>query len=101
MAGTSPDIWPEVARLRYEVADRMELLPEEQWAANSWCSGWRVRDVLGYLVHLAEATRWSVVRDALRNGVLPDRFLGRIARRLGAEPVPSLARRLHDAAGGR
>ena len=65
----SNEIWPDVARLRHEVADRIENLPEEQWAANSWCSGWRVRDVLGHLVHLAEATRWSVVGDALRNGV--------------------------------
>jgi uncharacterized protein (TIGR03083 family) len=101
MAWTSADIWPDVARLRHEVADRIENLPEEQWGANSWCSGWRVRDVLGHLVHMAEATRWSVVRDALRNGVLPDRFLGRIACQLGAKPVPSLARRLRDAAGGR
>ena len=101
MARSSSDVWPDVARLRHEVADRIEGLSEDQWAAPSWCPGWEVRDVLGHLVHLAEATQRSILGDALRNGVLPDRFLDRIARRLGAESVPSLARRLREAAGGR
>ena len=101
MPGPSPDIWSEVARLRHELADRMEGLSEEQWSADSWCAGWRVGDVFGHLVYLAEATHRSVTRDAVRNGIVPDRFLDRKARELGSQPVSFLARRLRAAADGR
>ena len=102
MAGVAGEVvWAEVARLRHALADRLGGLDEAQWEQGSWCPGWRVRDVLGHLVYLAEATRPSVLRDAVRNGVLPDRLVDRTARQLGAEPVPALAQRLRAGARGR
>ena len=101
MSETPVDVWSEVRRLRCDVADRIEALSPEQWEAQSWCAGWRVRDVLGHLVHLAEASQLSMVRAVLRAGARPDRALDRAARRVGAEPVPELAQRLRDAADGR
>ncbi|MGH9920351.1 MAG: maleylpyruvate isomerase family mycothiol-dependent enzyme [Nitrososphaerales archaeon] len=97
----SSEIWSELHRLRCELADRIQSLEPEQWEASSWCTGWRVRDVLAHLVHLAEATQLSMVRDVLRGGGRPDRALSRIARQLGREPVPDLAGRLRIAAKGR
>jgi deazaflavin-dependent oxidoreductase (nitroreductase family) len=101
MAGTEHQIWSEVARLRHALADRFEGLDDKQWDEGSWCPGWRVRDVLGHLVYLAEATRPSVLRDAIHHRVLPDRMVDRTARELGAQPVPALVQRLRTGAGGR
>ena len=95
------DFWPELSRLRHSFADQIESLDENAWNADSWCDGWRVRDVLGHLVHLAEATQVSMIRDVIREGGRPDRALSRVARGLGAEPVPDLTRRLRASAGGR
>lgn len=95
------DVWSELRRLRCEFADRVESLDERAWDSQSWCAGWRVRDVLGHLVHLAEATQASIVRDVIRGGARPDRALSKAARGLGDERVPELASRLRAAADGR
>ena len=94
-------MWPELARLRQHFADRIDSLDEPAWNAESWCIGWRVRDVVGHLVHLAEASQVSMLRDLARGGGRPDRALSRMATKLGAQPVPDLTRRLRAAAGGR
>jgi uncharacterized protein (TIGR03083 family) len=95
------EVWAEVAARRRELADRVESLEPNSWDAESWCEGWRVRDVLGHLVHLAEATQVSMARDIARAGGRPDRALSRIAHQLGDSPVAELADRLRAAAGGR
>jgi uncharacterized protein (TIGR03083 family) len=89
-----------VADYRCRVADALETLTLEQWESPSWCSGWRVRDVLGHLVHNAEASRLSMVRDVVRHPIRPDKGLDLIARQLGDERVPTLARRLRKAQHG-
>ena len=99
MGGTHP--WPSVRRRRCELADAVEALKPDQWGTPSWCEGWRVRDVLGHLVYLAEATQVSILTDLLRAGGRPDRSVDRAARRLGDEPVSELATRLREAADGR
>lgn len=84
---------------RCEVADRIQGLPPDQWDADSWCAGWRIRDVLGHLVWLAEATTIAIwVGVPIRGAGNADRALQRIARRVGEEPVPDLAHRLRTAA---
>jgi uncharacterized protein (TIGR03083 family) len=87
--------------MRCEFADRVEALDERAWDSQSWCAGWRVRDVVGHLVHLAEATQLSIAREVIRGGVRPDRALSKAARRLGDQPVLNLVRRLRNAADGR
>lgn len=88
----APEIWSEVHRTRLELADGIESLTAVQWDAPSWCPGWRVRDVLAHVVHIAEATQVSMIRDVLRGGGRPDRAFDRIARQLGDVPVPDLVR---------
>jgi uncharacterized protein (TIGR03083 family) len=92
-------VWAKVAEYRRCLADELETLTPEQWEWPSWCTGWRVRDVLGHLVHLAEASQVSMVRDLIHHPVRPDRALDLMARRLGEEPVPTLAQRLRQAHG--
>jgi hypothetical protein len=53
------------ADYRCRAADAFESLAPEQWESPSWCSGSRVRDVLGHLVYSTEASRMSMVRDLI------------------------------------
>ncbi|HEV7719842.1 MAG TPA: maleylpyruvate isomerase family mycothiol-dependent enzyme [Iamia sp.] len=89
-----------VAEARVDLADRLAALPAEAWDADSLCSGWRVRDVVGHLVFLAEGTRPSVFREAFKQAPrTPDRAVARIARREGAAEPGDLVRRLREAGG--
>jgi len=94
------DVRGEATRLRHQFADRIESLDESAWNAQSWCEGWRVRDVLAHLVWGAEATYLSMARDLLRGGLQPDRAVTMAAKTLSEVPVPELADRLRSAPGG-
>jgi uncharacterized protein (TIGR03083 family) len=97
----NPELRAAVWHARRELADRIEALPPQCWDSASWCQGWRIRDVLGHLVWLAEATPFSIwVLLPVRGAGRADRALDRIARRLGREPVPELAERLRTASIG-
>lgn len=99
MATPGVDPQAEVRRLRLEFAQELAVLSSEQWDTQSWCAGWRIRDVLGHLVHTAEATLPSMIWQIIRNGAAPDRAIQRIARTLGDRPVPELIERLRTAPG--
>jgi uncharacterized protein (TIGR03083 family) len=94
------DVWPTVAARRVDLARWARQLDPAHADAPSWCTGWRVREVLGHLVHLAEASQFGMARDVVKLGPSPDRALDRAARELGARPVRELAGRLERAAHG-
>jgi uncharacterized protein (TIGR03083 family) len=94
------DVPQELARLRRQFADQVESLDEKAWNAESWCTGWRVRDVLGHLVRGAEMTPLSLTRMLLRGGLRPDRAVNHAAKQLGDVPVAELVDRLRSAAEG-
>jgi uncharacterized protein (TIGR03083 family) len=90
-----------VAEARVDLADRLAELPPEAWDADSLCAGWRVRDVIGHLVHLAETSRARMIVEAAK--VAPATLNGgvaKMARRTGAAPPDDLVRRLREGGGG-
>lgn len=93
--------WQWVTEERLALAAVLESLAPEAWDEPSLCDGWRVRDVVGHLVHLAEGTRASIFLDGLRQLRPPGEAVSRIARREGRAAPEELARRLRAAAGGR
>ena len=95
------DVWASVAARRVELADRIDTLDPDELDADSWCAGWRVRDVVGHLVQLAEATQRSMAMVLVRNGLPLDRGLAAAARRIGDRPADELAARLRRSSGGR
>jgi uncharacterized protein (TIGR03083 family) len=101
MGTATVDIRGEVRRLRLEIGDEISSLAPEKWEIASWCTGWRVRDVLGHLVHMAETNQLSLFGQIVRNGFRPDRAVDRFARALGGTPVPELVERLRRAADAR
>lgn len=100
-AATGSDFWATVKGYRHQLADQLETLRPDEWNTASRCEGWRVRDVVGHLVHLAEGTQVSIVRDVIRNGVLPDKALSAVAIRTGEGSPTTLVQRLRAASGGR
>ncbi len=44
-------IWSWIDRERSDLADQLEALDDQQWAAGSLCDGWTVRDVAAHLTH--------------------------------------------------
>jgi uncharacterized protein (TIGR03083 family) len=98
---SSDDVWRWVREERTRLADVVDVLTPEEWEASSWCDGWRVCDVVGHLVHVAEANSFTMTRDVVRKGVLVNAATARIARGVGAQPASELAQRLRAAAGGR
>ncbi|HVA05948.1 MAG TPA: maleylpyruvate isomerase family mycothiol-dependent enzyme [Acidimicrobiales bacterium] len=101
MASSTDTYWSDVSRQRRVLADHVDALDPAAWDAPSWCEGWRVRDVLGHLVFLAEASQLSMSVAMVRSGFRPNALLDRRARALGDLGVPELADRLRAASAGR
>ena len=98
MTAESMEARREVRRLRLQIADDITALRPDQWDLPSWWTGWRVRDVLGHLVSMAETSQLSMFRQIVRSGFRPDRAVDRMARTGGDQPVLELADRLRQSA---
>lgn len=94
-------VWGWVAEERLDLADALDDLDPAAWDAASLCAGWKIRDVLGHLVWLAEGNRRSIMTDLSRQLRPPNAAMARIARRHGETEPPVLVSRLRDAAEGR
>jgi len=93
--------WSWVAEERIALADRLAGLDAPAWDGPSLCAGWRVRDVVGHLVWLAEASRPSATIDILRQHRPPSAAIVRIGRREGRADPAELLDRLRRSADGR
>lgn len=96
------EVWAAVVEERRSLADEIAPLGPDVLDRASRCSGWRVRDVLGHLVWLAERSRAQLLADSARVHPDPNRAVMRIATRTGeGAEAGELADRLRAAAGGR
>jgi uncharacterized protein (TIGR03083 family) len=99
----STQVWAQVRGERLRLADEIQALAAEQWATPSPCAGWRVADVAGHLVFLAEGSQlrgtWYMWRYG--RGVLVNRMIDATARRWAQATPTELADRLRAAADGR
>ena len=103
-------LWGLVEEETVALADRLGRLSPEHWDADSRCDGWKVRHVLGHLVHLTEGYQGQdeamvVARSAnggrrRRPGDMHVAFSIR-AKELGRTPAAELVERLRRAAGSR
>jgi len=96
-------VWAQVRGERLGLADEIEAMAAEQWATPSLCGGWRVADVAGHLVFLAEGSQprgtWYMWRYG--RGVSVNRMVDATARRWAQATPAELADRLRAAADGR
>src|SRR6266852_4596802 len=100
---SSGTTWEATRAARLALADALEGIDPASWDLPSWCSQWRVRDVVGHVTANAEGA--FVLHRALpglaRHHFAIDAVLLADGRRRGAAEPAVLIGRLRHAAGGR
>jgi uncharacterized protein (TIGR03083 family) len=80
----------EFTNLRREVVSALGDLTLEQWEAGSLCDGWKVRDVVGHLLHFYDLIRRPhTVAGIARAGLRVNRYLADEARKRAVGRTPS------------
>ncbi|MGA3353954.1 MAG: maleylpyruvate isomerase family mycothiol-dependent enzyme [Acidimicrobiales bacterium] len=85
------EVWPMIQTEREACAELFATLTPEQWAADTWCKGWTVRDVGA---HLIASTRQSPVvffSGLAKAGFSFDKMVDADAKRIGAAGTDALA----------
>jgi uncharacterized protein (TIGR03083 family) len=87
------DVWRMVHAERAALIEDLSGLTDGQWAAQSLCGDWTVRDVAAHLVNTAKSTRLGFMRDLALARFDFDRQNARgVDRELGASPAETLDR---------
>ncbi len=90
----SPEIWSYIHAERGGLADTLDDLTPDQWAAASWCEGWTVHQTAGHVIAAAEQTPPNFYKELVQAGFRFNVFTDRGATRLGAVAPDELVRRL-------
>ena len=86
---------------RRELADLAESLTDEQWDTQSLCDEWKVRDVIGHVLAVAETSKLSALPGIVRNRFNVDRWLAREGVEQGRRPRSELVADLRSHAASR
>ena len=92
----SKETWKYIHAERTAMAETLEILSQDQWAAPSWCEGWSVRDTTGHILAAAEQTPAKFYKELISAGFRFDVFTERGAKRLSTQGTDELVRRLRD-----
>jgi uncharacterized protein (TIGR03083 family) len=84
------DTWQAVDEERSALADDLATLDDGQWDAQSLCSEWKVRHVVGHLIAGADVKTGQFLAGILKSGLNFNRFMGRQGLALGAAPPDDL-----------
>ncbi|MET0898809.1 MAG: maleylpyruvate isomerase family mycothiol-dependent enzyme [Mycobacterium sp.] len=81
----SEAIWRYIDEQRSDLADLLDTLTPDQWAAGSLCAGWSVRDVAAHLTHGHLGTL-DLLGAAVRSGFRFDAMTNRLVVADGRAP---------------
>jgi uncharacterized protein (TIGR03083 family) len=84
------DTWQAVDEERSALADDLATLGDNQWDAQSLCSEWKVRHVVGHLVGGADVKTGPFLVGMLKSGMRFNRLMAREGLTLGAAPPDQL-----------
>ena len=84
------DTWQAIDEERSALADDLATLDDNHWDAQSLCSQWKVRHVVGHLVGGADVKTGPFVAGMLKSGMNFNRFIAREGLALGALPPDEL-----------
>jgi len=90
----STQTWQYIHAEREAMADTWTELSSEQWAADSWCTGWSVQETAGHIVAAAEQTPPNFYKELISAGFRFNVFTERAAKAIGAAEPDELIRRL-------
>ncbi len=91
---TSDATWKLIHHERQALAETLDGLASEQWAAPSLCAGWTVQVAAGHVMAGAEQTGPAFVRDLAASGFRFNTMIDRVARDRGTLPPGEIIRRL-------
>ncbi len=92
--GNETKTWDMIHTERAALADLLETLTSEQWAARSLCGGWTVQIVAAHIVAGAEQTKANFLKRMAANGCRFNRMIDRDARNLGRIVPAEIVKRL-------
>lgn len=86
--------WKLIHAERAAVADTLDGLTAEQWAAPALCAGWSVKDTAAHILIGAEQTGPSFLKGMVANGFRFNVMMDRGVERLGALDTTEIIGRL-------
>ena len=95
------DTWQATDEERSALAEDLAMLDESQWDAQSLCSEWKVRHVVGHLVGGADVKIGPFLVGMLKSGVNFNRVMAREGLALGAAPPDELLGQFRKTIGAR
>jgi uncharacterized protein (TIGR03083 family) len=95
------DTWQALDEERSALAEDLATLADGQWDAQSLCSKWKVRHVVGHLIFGGDMTMGPVLAGLLKSGMSFNRFMAREALTAGAAPPGELLRQFRKTIGAR
>jgi uncharacterized protein (TIGR03083 family) len=84
------DTWQAVDEERSALADDLAALQDSQWDAQSLCTEWKVRHVVGHLVGGADVKAIPFLVGMVKSGMSFNRCMAREGLALGAAPPDEL-----------
>jgi uncharacterized protein (TIGR03083 family) len=93
-SATSDATWELIHHERRALAETLDSLTSEHWAAPSLCAGWTVQVAAGHVMAGAEQTGPAFVRDLAAAGFRFNTMIDRVARDRGTLPPAEIIRRL-------
>ena len=94
-------VWDLVAVERRTLADFLETLSAEEWAVDSLCAGWTVRDVAAHVAWGNTSPPLKTVTAIIRGGFRANAVNARLGREWGRKPPPEIIARLREIASSR
>ena len=91
-------VWDLVAVERRTLADFLETLSAEEWAVDSLCAGWTVRDVAAHVAWGNTSPPLKTVTAIVRGGFRANAVNARLGREWGRKPTPEIVARLREVA---
>jgi uncharacterized protein (TIGR03083 family) len=95
------DTWQMTDEERTALADDLATLDDNQWNAQSLCSEWKVRHVVGHLVGGADVKTGPFLAGMLKSGLNFNRFMAREGLALGTAPPDELLKQFKKTIGTR
>jgi uncharacterized protein (TIGR03083 family) len=95
------DAWQAIDGERSALADDLAIFDDSRWNAQSLCSEWKVRHVVGHLVGGADVKTGPFLVGMLKSGMNFNRYIAGEGRALGAAPPEELLRQFRKTIGMR
>ena len=79
------DPWENIKTDREVLADYLETLSPEDWAAQSWCDEWTVKGVAAHLLVSPTMSKGQIVRSFLASGFNLDKMSAKLVGQMTAD----------------